>query len=741
MKVEIKLPEEKQPFFIERRRITSARIVRSGFQDYGVIFTGIGKSNELDEEPPPDLKPSESDFDISLLPGAIIGWRSATDQEDHKFFEILGGYFYHQGGSKNGQTTKAFGIVKENAFEISEGGTTTVNDHWKLAEPSSRGLDEKDGNGGGWTFIVGWKDGGEFPHSSTQLKICADCPEIQSVVAAFGDCELDANTNTLKRKVTLKASVSGAEPKSWTWHFGDGQSKSGNGKPPESIEYLYAKKPASAPKLTLVGSHAVCQETNKEVDFSGFKECGSCPKIDSFVAEFGDCVQDQQNNKLRRKVTFKTSVSGGEPTKWSYDFGDGESESGTGLLPATIEHLYDSAPKSAPKLTLEAASPCQTVSKEADFSGFKECGSCPTIDSFVAEYGDCVYDQKRNKLSKKVTFKTSVSGGEPTKWTCDFGDGESESGTGMPPATAEHLYDKAPASAPKLTIEAASPCQTVSKEADFSGFEACPPCPEVKSVAVQANTEPETLVADFKVVTETGTANSYEWDWGDGSPKEKTTTPTATHKYRRLEKGDMDYTAKVTLMGPQECRAQGQTDVNVPKMPVKPEPEPEPEPPKVGPCLWMQLLVAFLLAMTGGILIVCIALASFYPAEDNTNEIIAVAIFAILSIASIIFWFSLVRQGKCARPGHCAWKAIAWVVLLAAALVALYIAGCCPAAWWVLILILLIVAAILLYLWLKQCSPATKTMLLHFAAALIAAIIVCIFFARHLLEACANGSM
>lgn len=170
MKIEIKLDAKKEPFFIERRRITSGRIARSGFEEYGVVFSGIGKPNEVSEEPPADLTAAESDFQVAHLQSAMVGWRSASDFDDHLYFEILGGYFYHQGNEKDGQTSKVFGIASEPAFGVKENGKTTINDNWALVEPSTRGLDEKEGRGGGWTFIVRWKDGGEFPTAAHSLK-------------------------------------------------------------------------------------------------------------------------------------------------------------------------------------------------------------------------------------------------------------------------------------------------------------------------------------------------------------------------------------------------------------------------------------------------------------------------------------------------------------------------------------------------------------------------------------------
>lgn len=830
MKIEIKLDAKKEPFFIERRRITSGRIARSGFEEYGVVFSGIGKPNEVSEEPPADLTAAESDFQVAHLQSAMVGWRSASDFDDHLYFEILGGYFYHQGNEKDGQTSKVFGIASEPAFGVKENGKTTINDNWALVEPSTRGLDEKEGRGGGWTFIVRWKDGGEFPHSSTQLKICFENPEIELAAATIGDCVPDMVSKQLLRKVSLQAKIKAAVPKNWTWHFGDGKEQSGDGTPPESVDHLYAKAlqaqprlvvtcthplgqeasmeadlsaftvcpecpqiesasanvgdckddkgiikrevtfsiittggvstkwswdfgdghnesgdgappasithlyentPASTPKLTVQGE-APCQSVSAEVSIVAFKACAQCPVIDSVAARIGDCKDD--GGVMKRDVTFSSSTSGGTPTEWSWDFGDGSSKSGEGTPPNSLTHLYEKEPASTPKLTVHGESPCQRVSKETTMVDFKPCPQCPKISSFVAEFGDCVRDAQQNKLRKEVTFKIAVAGSAVQTWQCDFGDGKTDSGTGAPPANLKHLYAGAPAQPPKLTIEGQEePCEKVMAEADLSAFEPCPPCPQVRLVTARTVHEDDKITTcEFRIETEDGVPTQFEWDFGDGSPRVKSTDPVTTHAYKRGDR-DMRIVASVDLTGPHTCSVSAQKQIDIPKAPVQP---PEPPKPPVRPCLWLQLLTAFFASLALGCLTLRIAAGTFHPEVDASDATIAILIFAVMAVLGVVWWQSFIKKRLCEPIGSCQIKGIIWTAMLSAGLVALYISNCCPAGWWGAIFLLFAAAGFVLFNWLKTCKANTRAMLLHIVTALVAAFLVSIFIARAILEAC-----
>jgi len=794
---------------IERGDIHSGRIYKEGFPPrYGVIFTSTKPVSEDD-----------LGLDVDLILGAYIGHRGVSENDKDQFFEILGGYFYHDNYPEPGITTRIFGIALEPEFGIKEGGTTTLKEKWKLDDPEKPMLDESYwsdtyGKHHGWTFIVTIKEIEKFPLSGDELKIFTYCPEIKHISVEIGKCEYDATGTVLKRKVTYKTLLGETEPKKWTFFFGDGSSESGDGVPPESIDHLYQNKPANEPKLCLQ-DHTACEEICKQVslsEFDAFTTCPQCPEIKNIEVTFGEeCVTEDKVR--RRKVTFTTSIEGDEPDSWTWYFGDGTEKSGDGLPPATIDHYYEKIPDNAPKLCIVGPDPCSDTCKEADMSGFEQCppcpkivridheikdkdletktvqfevvvsdgapdkiewdwgdGSptemasnttashdykilisgpvqhtvtvkstgpedcqdsaqatieipqveCPQINEIEVMYGECVTEVGLRR--RKVTFTLSVTGEKPDSWTWHFGDGTEKSGDGLPPATIEHYYKKIPDNAPKLCIVGPGPCSETCKEADMTGFKECLPCPEISAIKC------ESLKRDKQFETFEIKANvsrkpdQFEWDYGDGSPKETTTEPKVRHPYKILDK-DSIYTIKVTSRGPEDCKDTMQETLTVERGAIVSR-----------FCVWLHLLVAFLLATTFGTLIVYFA-AKLFGQQPDYNWMLSVAILlALLSGIFIILWYRFVRRKLCPRPGKCHWLSIGWIVSLAGMLIAYYVSTICTAWWWVVIIILLIIAGLLLFRWYRKCIVKIKDIFVYLCVCLLAVLFVYFLIAYTLFE-------
>jgi len=130
--------------FDERTNVTSEKITRASFPDFGVIFTAA-------------TSPTEDDFDISTL----VGTKIALTSDPSKYFIILGGYFFNDAGDT---TTKVFGIALTSTFGITEGGATIVDTNW-----TGSALPEAT-FGDGWTFIVA-NHNIAYPASNKQLSM------------------------------------------------------------------------------------------------------------------------------------------------------------------------------------------------------------------------------------------------------------------------------------------------------------------------------------------------------------------------------------------------------------------------------------------------------------------------------------------------------------------------------------------------------------------------------------------
>ena len=148
---------------VERTGVTSGHITRTGYPDYGVIFTSISEGQGVRE------------FDVNLLEGALIENYSAVvgnTSGKKRYFIILGGYYFDD---SDDTTDKVFGIALDPAFNIREGGTNIVDTNWSGTDLAEAG------DGSGWTFIIA--DAGiddVHPVSDNVLKIWYN-PAIQRV--------------------------------------------------------------------------------------------------------------------------------------------------------------------------------------------------------------------------------------------------------------------------------------------------------------------------------------------------------------------------------------------------------------------------------------------------------------------------------------------------------------------------------------------------------------------------------
>ncbi len=675
----------------ERLDIHSGRIYQEGSPPkYGVIFT----ANE-------SMSEDDLGLDPNLMLGAFLGKLEFSESEKDLFFEILGGYFFIDNYPDPGITRKVFGIALDPQFGITEGGTTTLKDRWKLDDPDRPILDEsywskKFGKHHGWTFIVTLKEMEKYPTSSDEMKIVAYCPEIKEIAFEISNCEYDSLLNLLKRKVIFKSLIGEAVPKNWIWQFGDGETDSGTGKPPEIIEHLYKQKPDSAPKLCLTG-HQACDEICQEIELTGFEVCPECPRI------------MQIDHKIKQKdenittAEFSLGYSGNTPEKFTWNWGDESPEETTTNL--TISHDYkmlESGPATyTVKVTISGPDECQDSGQTTVTIPQKVI--CPQMKKMTVNFCEC--KTQDNKRIRKVSFVPSIEGETPDHWILDFGDGSIQSGDGALPPSIDHFYEKRPSVAPTLTLIGPKSCKDTKLEIDLTGFEECPPCPQIISIVHTMKDKDENYkTVEFVLTIDGLNPEKSSWDWGDGSPTETTTEPTVSHDYRMFESGPQQYTVTVTTIGPEDCKDSEQITIEIPA-------RQKPVEPKL--CFFMPLLVAFLLASTFATLIVY-NVAKIYQKMQNFELLVPIAIiFAILTVLAIIFWYHIRKTKSCLGSIQCDWRGIGWVVFSVGTLISLYLRSYSETSWWAAISIFLIVAVILLFVWLRKCAVKVVIVIVH----------------------------
>jgi PKD repeat protein len=203
-------------------------------------------------------------------------------------------------------------------------------------------------------------------------------------------------------------------------------------------------------------------------------------------------------------VTF-TDASSGEPTSWSWDFGDGATS--TAQNPA---HAYSEPGEYSVTLTVSNGSNTsartrssyvtvgETLPLAADFTGGPLAGAAPLEVSFV-----------------------DASAGSPTAWSWSFGDGSTS--TAQNPA---HTYTAAGTYSVTLTVtNAAGDTSTRTRSSYVS---VAPPEPPVASFTASPTSGIVPLTVSF-IDTSTGPPTAWTWDFGDGTAPSTTQHPSHTY--------------------------------------------------------------------------------------------------------------------------------------------------------------------------------------------------------------------
>jgi hypothetical protein len=204
-----------------------------------------------------------------------------------------------------------------------------------------------------------------------------------------------------------------------------------------------------------------------------------CPQVLGLEVEILGCTRDPEDgNKLKRRVVFtpslylQTAIS-----NHTWFFGDGESDPSSGP-PMQAVHLYEAAPSVPPQLCIfPTGEDCEPECFEvplSEFTDFRLC-ECPQIVDIAVQLGDCERDQSDGKLKRNVTFVPTLTGPTPSAYNWTFGDSSSDVGAGSP-GSVSHLYEQAPATPPRLCIQAGAPCEENCRDVPLSEFDPFEPC-------------------------------------------------------------------------------------------------------------------------------------------------------------------------------------------------------------------------------------------------------------------------
>ena len=285
--------------------------------------------------------------------------------------------------------------------------------------------------------------------------------------------------------------LSTGEPTSWRWDFGDGATSA-------------SQNP----------SHSYSAAGSYDVSLTVFNDCGEDDATDYVTitvsdAPVADFSADPTSVCVGSDVYF-TDLSTGEPTSWSWDFGDGATSASQ-----NPSHSYSAAGSYDVSLTV-----------------FNDCGEDDATDYVTITVSDApVADFSADPTSVCVGYDvyfTDLSSGEPTSWSWDFGDGATSASQ-----NPSHSYSAAGSYDVSLTVsndcgeDDATDYVTITvSDAPVADFSADP-----TSVCVGY----DVYFTDLS----SGEPTSWSWDFGDGATS---TDQNPSHSYSAAGSYDVSLT-------------------------------------------------------------------------------------------------------------------------------------------------------------------------------------------------------
>lgn len=512
------------PFPFERNHIRSGPIARSGFSDYGVIFSARQGG-------------SASDFNPADLTGATLEVTELRNKgEANRFFTILGGYYCERnpGGRKDEVAiSQIFGIAADASlgFGLTPGDHCLV-DQWKMKDLSGNRatnmMDERDKGEDGWTFIVNYKPfRHQYPFSGKSMEIHRECPVITSFVVS--------TTTSNESEVTAagQLSILNGPARSFQFDWGDGS-------PVESSTSL---------QVTHTYPRAFGEDKQYEVTVTivGPDGCSSVKTVPYTVPGICPVIQvgsQQVSYPSDSQALATVSLSGhvdGVDYHWNWDDG---SEVEVTQTP-TNSHTYQRGLTQGDfDVRVEAVGPgtCSSINTPKVSI---DPQPCPEIVSLSAGEGEI------NGNLFVIPFSAEISGPRPTEFRWEFGNGSVETTTD-PTASLGFELQPGVATDKTVTLTIIGP-GSACNESETVTVRIPGPCP-ITIVHVRPGAVTETTATiKLKLKSQGAAPESWTIDWKDGSPAETVSGPVVDHTYTRPAGDQEGFEVQVTSNGPGSC--------------------------------------------------------------------------------------------------------------------------------------------------------------------------------------------
>ncbi len=320
--------------------------------------------------------------------------------------------------------------------------------------------------------------------------------------------------------------LSTGNPTTWSWNFGDGGTDN-------IADPTYTYNTAGTYSVTLTASNQADDDTETKTDYITVTDSSS------ITADFS---ASSTTGEAPLEVQF-TDQSTGNPTTWSWNFGDGGTDDSV-----NPSHEFENSDTYTVTLTVsngdytDAADVTITVTEGEPVIG-QDVGPVeptPTPDDPINAAFSASPDSGEAPL---IVHFSDTSSGNPTTWSWDFGDGESGSG-----ATPVHTYQNAGSYIVTLTVSNGDSTDTAdvtitvtdANPVIVTNIESVKPT-EMPTMATMATIDPisasfsaspdsgEAPLTVYFSDTSSGNPTSWSWNFGDG---ESGSGATSSHTYQ-----------------------------------------------------------------------------------------------------------------------------------------------------------------------------------------------------------------
>ncbi|WP_373840206.1 PKD domain-containing protein [Methanospirillum sp.] len=302
--------------------------------------------------------------------------------------------------------------------------------------------------------------------------------ELDLTIGNFG-ADFTANPTYGTAPLTVQfTDTSTTEWSVWNWDFGDGETSV-----IKNPSHVYETSGTYTVKMTvgsMSGYYTVTKEGYITVTGSG----------GGIVADF---TASPMSGTAPLTVQF-TDISTGNPTMWSWDFGDGCSD-----MVGSPSHTYQNPGTYTVTLTASSATGGSDTKTKEGYITVSSSGSGPKAAFTV--------DRQSGPKPLTVQF-TDTSTGNPTMWSWDFGDG----GISMV-ASPSYTYQEAGVYTVSLTASNTAGSDTKT-ETDFISVtgDIPPPVAMFEATPLSGSAPLTVQFTDLSI----GPPTSYAWDFGDG---------------------------------------------------------------------------------------------------------------------------------------------------------------------------------------------------------------------------------